>query len=66
MILPAGSKIYRVRCVLGRSVLPTLTVLTNSADEADKATLMYWADQEGYAGEEITILSMSEIDPETL
>jgi hypothetical protein len=55
-------KLYKIRYAVAGKVQPQLIIHAGSADEADAETLLYASEQEGYDGEEVRILAMTEVD----
>jgi hypothetical protein len=58
--------IYRMGYAVGRSVKEPILIEAQDTDDADRTVLAFAAKQEGYAGENISIISVSVLDPETL
>lgn len=57
-----SQKLYKMRYAVGASVKPALVIHAEKMDDADAEVLLYASEQPGYQGEEIRILSATEID----
>jgi hypothetical protein len=62
MILKSSSRYLKYRYAVGGAVQPAIIVQAETVTAADTEVLLYAADQPGYAGEDIRILSVTEID----
>lgn len=59
-------KLFKHRYSVGGSVKPAVIVSASDMTAADTEVLLYAASEPGYAGEQVLILSATEIDLETL
>jgi hypothetical protein len=55
-------KLFKMRYRVGASVKPAVVIHADSMSAADTAALLYAADQDGYQGEEVVILSATVIE----
>lgn len=61
-----AGKLFKMVCSVGGVVRVPLIVEADSMDDADNAVMLFASQQEDYAGEQIRILSATEIDTEAL
>lgn len=65
MILMSG-KLFKFRYAVNGSVKPPVVIHALNMTDADAAVLLYAAEQPGYNGEEVHVLSATEIDVSAL
>lgn len=64
MILDAN--IYKMRCRVGNDIKPPLLIHARTMEQADSEALLYWADLPENAGQEVAVLSATEVSVESL